>query len=585
MPSEKYTSMLDLLSETWAAWQPWMTEAKKDLQFYLGDQWTDQEKAYLDEEGRPHLVINKNIRRFVHLLTGYQRQNRLAIGFDPFEGSDAKTSEQFSNLMIHHLEKRNGYHQISQVFKQNIKVGIDWLNLYMDYNDDLESGDINFRRTPWTKILCDPLFQEITCEDMNFLFRREYLTKKQLEMLMPAANVDKEFEKMSEGQYGPILDPGQNILSREDRYLLTEYWYKQWDKKPHILNRNTGEIKPVDFPNKQTKERMQYVLSEFPELQLFNKRVKTVKLELFIGEDDIWHGDDPNGAKDIPYVPMICYYDPEYDEMKWKLQGIVRSLRDPQSELNKRRSQILHMINTVANSGWMWEDGAMADEEQMKYASGSGVQIRLKPGGLSKLQQLQANRFPGELIKIEEMFAADAIDISGINAELLSTVEKDMPGIAIGLRQRQGLVQIQDIFDNLRTAKKEIGRRFLQMVQSNYSVKKVMRILNEQPTPEFYTHDFQRYDAIVDEAQNSPTQRDAQFQKMMWFHQNVTPVHPMILLELADIPERYREAQGQMMMQAMGQTGPGGPVQGMQGGKTQPPGSGMRQQPQMQGPM
>jgi len=212
--------MHKLFNSTWTAWQPWQQEAKTDVQYYLGDQYSAAEKAYLDQQARPYLVINK-MRRFIHLLTGYQRQNRLAIGFSPFEGSDSRTAEQFSNLMLHHLEKRRGYHQTSRVFSSEIKTGLDWLNIYMDFSDDMESGDIMFKRCPWTKILPDPLFQEIDGSDMNYLFRSELLTKKQLEMLMPAVNIEKEFFPSNMAELPPIMDPGSLLSDREDRYHLS----------------------------------------------------------------------------------------------------------------------------------------------------------------------------------------------------------------------------------------------------------------------------------------------------------------------------------------------------------------------------
>ena len=43
---------------------------------------------------------------------------------------------------------------------------------------------------------------------------------------------------------------------------------------------------------------------------------------------------------------------------------MVEDLIDPQMEINKRRSNMLHILTTMAHSGWMWEKGAL-DEEQV----------------------------------------------------------------------------------------------------------------------------------------------------------------------------------------------------------------------------
>jgi hypothetical protein len=565
MDRDKYKDMEELLGEAWNAWDPWMREAKTDLKYVLGDQWSDSDKAYLDQQSRPHLVINE-LRRFHNLLTGYQRQNRLSISYKPIEGSDAMAADQFSELIRRHLESEGGYHQVSRQFAAMVKTGLDWINIYNDLNEDWESGDIRFRRTAWTKIMPDPLFQEMDLSDAAYLFRREPVSEKQIELIMPGVDVsDIKPTEQAAAQYRIILDPAELARLEQKRYYLTEFWKREWKKQTYLLNIRTGETKEFEVPKGQSreKERLQLILRKFPELRVIRKAKKTVILELYIGEDLIWEGQDPYGCDDYPYIPMFCYFEPEYDQLKWKLQGIIRSLRDPQNEKNKRRSQLLHTINTIATSGYLYEEGAMKDESQLDYASGPAVKIKLNEGKLTAgaMQPVQPPRTPLEIAKFEEVFGADLQNISGLNAEMMAQMEKDIPGIAIQLRQRQGLIMLQEIFDNRRMTKKEIGKRYIKMVQKNYTPQKIGRILNQQPAPGFYTKDFGRYDSVVDESMTSPTQKEYNFHKLMWYHQNVGPVHPMILMEAADFPEKYKEPQIQYMlaMTGMGQGGPQNP--------------------------
>jgi len=558
MGSEQdYDDMQEALSEAWQAWDPWMREAKTDLKFLLGDQWSDADKAYLDDQKRPHLVIN-DLRRFHNLLTGYERQNRTGLNFKPWEGSDAYTAEQFTELGIYAMEKLGGDHQISRAFAANVKVGLDWVNIFVDFNEDWESGDIGFKRTPWTKILTDPLFQEMDLSDCGYMLRREPLTKKQAELMLPRVRLDEsKGSTTGPADYKIILDPGELIRLAQLRYILTEFWQREWKQKSYLIDIQTGQKRLFEVPKgeRATEDRLRLVLQTYPQLRVVKKRTKVVTLQLYVGDDQIWKGEDPSGCGDFPYVPIFCYWEPEYHDLKWKLQGIIRSLRDPQEEKNKRRSQILHIINTIATSGWKWEENALEDEGVMANASGAGVQIRTKPGKLDAVKQIDPPRVPLEILKLEEVLANDPQNISGINAELLAYIEKDMPGISIQLRQKQGLVIIQEIFDNLKLAKKQLGQRYAQCVQNNYKPQKIARILNAQPAPQFYTGDFEKYDCIVDESINSPTQREYNFQKLMWFHQNVSPVHPLIMLEVADIPERYRGMQAQFMQMQLAQMG------------------------------
>jgi len=564
----KYKEMDEVLSEAWNAWDPWMREAKTDLKYLLGDQWSDSDKAYLDQQRRPHLVLN-DLRRFHNLLTGYQRQNRLALSFKPVEGSDAYAGEQFTELARLDMEK-GGYHQISRAFASMVKVGLDWVDVYTDFNKDWESGDLKFRRTAWTKIMPDPLFQEMDLSDCGYLFRREPLTEKQVEMILPGVK-PKDLGTTEAHEHRIILDPAELMRIEQKRYYLTEFWKKVWRPKTFLIDITTGESTEFEPPkdSRKKEERLALIFQHYPQLRMIKKRKLVTELELFIGEDPIWSGEDPYGCDDYPYTPLFCWWDPEYDDMRWKLQGIIRSLRDPQTEKNKRRSQILHIINTIATSGWKYEENALTDEAQMNTASGAGVKLRMKEGKMDRAEQIQAQRMPLEIVKLEEMFAQDPQNISGINAELMAQMEKDVPGIAIQLRQRQGLIMLQEIFDNRRYAKQLLGQKYIKSVQANYSPQKVARILNQPPAQGFYNQQFGKYDCVVDEAMTSPTQKEYNFHKIMWFHQNVMPVHPMIMLEVADLPEKYRNLQAQYMMAAA--TGGVQPGQGQPGQGSAPP--------------
>ena len=55
----------------------------------------------------------------------------------------------------------------------------------------------------------------------------------------------------------------------------------------------------------------------------------------------------------------------------------------------------------------------------------------------------------------------------------------------------------------------------LQLEINNWSAEKVALILQEEPTPYFYSKIFSKYDVIVEEALLTPTQRNLQAQQML----------------------------------------------------------------------
>jgi hypothetical protein len=79
-------------NEAYYSWDEFLPLAQTDLQFYLGDQWTNEERDALKNQGRNTFVFNR-VRRGIEMISGYQRKNRLSSVVTPLENSDQKTDE------------------------------------------------------------------------------------------------------------------------------------------------------------------------------------------------------------------------------------------------------------------------------------------------------------------------------------------------------------------------------------------------------------------------------------------------------------------------------------------------------------
>jgi hypothetical protein len=88
-------------------------------------------------------------------------------------------------------------------------------------------------------------------------------------------------------------------------------------------------------------------------------------------------------------------------------------------------------------------------------------------------------------------------------------------GVLAKMRQAAGLVNLQDIFDGLRQTQKAVGEKTLALIQANYSPEKIRLITKQDPTPEFYSGMFAKYDIVVDEGVLTDTQRQTQFVQLL----------------------------------------------------------------------
>jgi len=188
-------------------WNTYYAEAYKDLSYYLGNQWSLEELAYLNNQRRSSFTYNK-IRRIINLIQGYQRKNRLATIISPVEDAADLTADIFTDTIQHVMESADGYTIISDAFKGALTTGISFVSPYMDYRSDPISGDVKFHLDEWNAVILDPFFTKKDLSDCSFVARRKFLSRTEVISLLP----DKE-DKINVLPWG----------SRDDKFTYMPY--------------------------------------------------------------------------------------------------------------------------------------------------------------------------------------------------------------------------------------------------------------------------------------------------------------------------------------------------------------------------
>lgn len=533
-------------------WNTFYAEAYKDLSFYLGNQWSLEELSYLNNSRRSSFTYNK-IRRIINLIQGYQRKNRLSTIVSPIENSSEQTAEIFTDVIQHVMQTSDGYQTISDAFKGALTTGISFVSPWVDYRNDPINGDIKYHLDDWNGVILDPFFTKLDLSDCTFIARRKYLSRSQVISLLP----DKE----------DIIN-GLPWGSRDDKFTYmpyarqwgmqkllnyTEYWRRKWVVREVLVDMETGET--IEW--KGDKHRLKIFQRLHPSLQLMKKPVQTVELGIIVEGELLYYGKDPWGLDDYPFVPFISVFEPSYDLYTWKLQSLVRILRDPQTELNKRRSKMVDLLDSQLNSGWIAKTGAVTNNSSL-FKTGNGQVIFLKPEAqMSDIQRIEPARIDPSNFQLEAEFDRDLTELVGTNSEMLGMAENDKietAAILSKMRQAAGLINLQDIFDNLRHSQKILGRKTMQLIQANYSPEKIMMITKKEITPEFYTKQFAKYDITVDEGVLTDTQRQSQFMHLMALKQIGIPVPDSLIIsnsnlhgkkELTDILDQQAQAAAQ----------------------------------------
>lgn len=543
-------------NEAYYAWDPFFPEAERDLRFYLGDQWDEREKKQLFQEGRSTFVFNR-VRRNINMITGYQRKHRLSSVVAPIENSDQKTADQLSKLLLYVMNYADGYQQISDCFGGALKTGWNLMSLWVDYRDDPVNGDIKFSREPYNGFILDPYFTKLDFSDCGYILRRKYLNVDHVASLVPG----QEKEVYALYRNGWERDdkftwlPYQRQPNGQELMAYNEMYMQKWRNVPMLVDMETGET--LEFDKKD--DNVKLFLQQYPQLKVVQRPKRYIEMHVIVNDHVMRSEINPYDLDEYPFVPFTAIFEPESDQWGLKVQSITRCMVDPQREANRRRSQMIDVLDSQINSGWIANENSVVNPRSLFQSSQGKVIWRREDAPPGSLEKIPPAQIPPSMFQLQELFDRDMMEIVGVNdAAFGQTENAGESGVMMMLRQGAAIVNLQELFDNLRQSQKSISKKVLKLIQ-NWKPAKVQRILNEEPTKEFYDEEFTKYDVTVQEGILTDTQRQMYFRQLVDLKQLGAPVSGEMLAKAAPIQgkseyiEELAEMEKQQAQQAQQQ--------------------------------
>lgn len=241
-----------------------------------------------------------------------------------------------------------------------------------------------------------------------------------------------------------------------------------------ILNEQ-GALPPS--PPQRNPDRFMLFSRMVPEIWCF---AHVPGIEEPLGDDRAWFYPKWKQYPFVPYHARFSTAPLTGDDSHLLIQGIVHGVKGVQEKHNKAEMLMLRHLNTSANSGWLAEEDSWVDPTKVEqFGSAPGVNLEYKTG-----KQVPQRIAPNQLSTGHAELAtesAEAIKAQlGINADLLATQQGGADsGRAIALRQRQGLLMVQELFDNLSRTRQIAGRFLLSQLGEIYDTESAKKVLGE----------------------------------------------------------------------------------------------------------
>ncbi|CAB4121271.1 hypothetical protein UFOVP9_49 [uncultured Caudovirales phage] len=510
--------------------------------FFVGDQtlWND---LYGNVPSNQNFQFSFNlIRPTINMISGQQRKQRKSIVAIPIENADNETSDQFSKVINWVVNQEAMLETISDAFEGALVGGMNLLQIWLDFRSDPVSGNIKLNNCQYNEYLIDPFFRKKDLSDCNYLWKRSFMTKREVLSLIP----DQEDAIMSltpngsgTGRDGLFqFAPESYNLNQQALLTYDEYWYRDYRSQQMMIDTETGET--LEWKADDAEGLAQF-MAIYPQVIMVESDIPTTRLAIAVQGRILYDGPNPMGIDQYPFVPVVAYYNPQLPYLSFRLQGMVTGLRDAQYLYNRSKVLELKVKESQVNSGWKYKENALVNPKDI-FLSGEGRGIALKStANMTDVEKIQAAVIPPSWAEQTKELGLEIARLSGVNEELMGSAIDDKAGVLSMLRQRAGLVTLEGLFDNLDASQKLVGKIIIDVIQANFTPGKIQKILEgEQPTQQFYNKAFGKYHADVQDGLNTGTQRQMQFAQMLQLKEMGVPISPADLLEAATLTNKER---------------------------------------------
>lgn len=531
----------------------WRTEAKEDFEFLAGNQWDDTDKQKLKDELRPIITFNRT-NPIIQSVSGMEISNRKEVKYFPREPGDARPNEILTEGAKWFRDVSDADDEDSDAFLDTMVCGLGATETTLDYEEEPD-GDpmvsaINALECLWDK----------SARKKNFVdARRKWRVRKI--PLDRAKELFPDADKMQLDARWAHLDaePDERESQEEsDRYegesddrdvdesdvTIVHLEYKKRVKVKTVVDHSTGHKVEVESRKVGTLLDRGAMLGRT--FTVVGEREVTKVRKVFIGSEIL---EEEDALCDTHFsLNFITGY---IDRVTGLPYGLMKLMKDPQRWANKWMSQALHILNSNAKGGLLYEEGATDDPRQLeKDWAKPNKAVKVANGAISqkKIMEKAQAPMPAGFFNMMEFAISSVRDVTGISVEMLGMREADQAASLEYQRRQAGMVILMPLFDNLKRYRREHGKLMLYIIQHYLNDGRLIRVVGEEGAKyvPLAVQSDAKYDIIVDDQINSPDQKLMIWQSLLPILPTLPPQIQLALVDYAPLPpsviEKIKEA-------------------------------------------
>lgn len=490
----------------------WRTEAVESYDFVAGRQWSEEDRATLEEQNRPMVTFNR-MGPYFDAVSGSQINNRQEIKYLPRTTADTKQNEILTEAVRWVYQQTNGADEETEAFYDVLVAGMGWIETQMDYEDNPD-GMVRMSRVDPLEMYWDPTAKQKNLLDAKWIQRVKWLSKEEIEDKWPDLEIGVATTPW--GDEGETKEPHNASLAflyrensttgydeKSGKYRVVQHLY--WDKDDiyRVQDPQTGALVKLSAEKFKLAEKM--AQAQGFELRYVKQKAKIYRYAFVVGDKIAEEGELKCGFN-------IKCITGKRDRNTNTWYGLSNVMKDPQRWANKFLAQIMHIVNSNAKGGLLAEEGAFKDirKAEENWSDPTAI-ITLKNGGLQKIKERQQSQYPAGLDKLLQFAVSSIPDATGINVEFLGAADRQQAGVLEAERKKSAYIILAGFFNSLSAYRKEQGKLLAHFVKEYLNDGRVIRITTDQgemAVPLNLTDEVIEYDVIVSEAPNSPNLKE-----------------------------------------------------------------------------
>lgn len=421
--------------------------AQRSRDYYDGKQLTDAEIEALRKRGQPPIVINR-VRRKIDWLRGLEAQSRTDPRAFPRTPQHQQGAEAATDAILFVCDKEQFQRKKAAAWANMLIEGYGGLEVVHE-PDRNGQAQVRVNYYDWDRLFHDPHSMAPDFSDARYLGAVIW------------SDADALIQQYPDSEDAINASIGYGGAQSTDTYEDKPYWQVWSDPK-----------------RKRVRCVLQWYLDG--DTWKFAKYVRGGVMEE--GESPYL---DEDGNTVCPLILQSAYVDRQGNRY-----GVVRDMLDPQDEINKRRSKLLHQLNTRQTQTIKGAVSVSAMKAALARPDGN---VEIDPSIMDAAREMGVPPFQiianqdqtaGQFSLLQE--AKNEIDMMGANSGLAGKDgDSGQSGRAIIAKQQGGLIEIAPLSDGLSDFTNRVYRAIWNRIRQFWTEERWVRVTDDERNVRF----------------------------------------------------------------------------------------------------